>query len=126
MSLSTSLPYGSPEGISLPHLRQTLLKAKELLVSYGQRIEDLQTLQAEYESDILKMSQAISACRGNSGLSGLVERLISSGNLNLEDLRSLRKTVQEEFNNVFQREPRSRILSQSDVDMKKIKEFKIG
>lgn len=126
LSLPTSLPSGSPEGISLLHLKQTLLKAKELLVSYGQRIEDLQTLQAEYESDILKMSQAVSACRGNSGLSGLVGRLISSGNLNLEDLRSLRKTVQEEFNSVFQREPKGRVVTQSDVDMKKIKEFKIG
>jgi|GEM_PF-1710638 len=126
LSLPNSSPYLVPEGIDLAHLRQTLSKAKELLVSYGQKLIDLVNLQEEYESDIVKMSKAISACKGNQSLSALVERLVSSGNLNFEKLKSLKRQVQEEFNQVFQREPKSRILQQSDVDVKKIKEFKLG
>ena len=126
LSLPNSSPYLVPGGIDLAHLRQTLSKAKELLVSYGQKLIDLVNLQEEYESDIVKMSKAISACKGNQSLSALVERLVSSGNLNFEDLKNLKKQVQEEFNQVFQREPRSRIMQQSDVDVKKIREFKLG
>jgi len=126
LSLPNSSPYLVPEGIDLAHLRQTLSKAKELLVSYGQKLMDLANLQVEYESDIVKMSKAVSACKGNQSLSALVERLVSSGNLNFEEMKSLKRQVQEEFNQVFQREPRSRIVQQSDVDVKKIREFKLG
>lgn len=124
-SLPSTAPYVA-QGIDLLHLKQILLRTKELLVSCSQKMEDLKFLQAEYENDIQKMSGAISVCRGNSGLSAMVERLISCGNLSFQDLRSLKKQVQEEFNQVFQREPKSRIVVQSDLNQKKIEEFKLG
>ncbi len=124
------IPSSSPqpvlEGIDFNRLRQILTRARELLVSYSQKIENLAALQEEYESDIRKMSQAISVCRGKGKLSLLVERLVSSGSLSFVELKRLKQEVQEEFNSVFQREPKGRIVQSSDVDVKKIKEFKIG
>jgi len=121
-----TIPLPGTEGVNLFHLKQLLLKTKELLVSYSQMAVALEKLQAEYESDILKMSQAITACRQNSRGSGLVERLISSGNLDLEDLRSLKKQVQQEFNQVFQREPRGRVVPDQSSKVQDLREFKIG
>ena len=126
ISVLPAFPLQGTEGVNLFHLKQSLLKIKELLVSYGRKVAALQELQAEYESDILKMSKAISACRGNSRGSGLVERLIFSENLDLEDLRSLKKQVQQEFNQVFQREPRGRVVLEQSVNVKKLEEFKLG
>ncbi|MCI0531011.1 MAG: hypothetical protein L0Y74_03565 [candidate division Zixibacteria bacterium] len=115
-----------PEGIDLFHLKETLQRAKEMLISYCEEKRSFVQLQNEYADEIKRMAKAISVCKGNKGLSEIVERLISSGNLSQEDLQTLKKQVRDEFNQVFQSRPRGTMDASRESNIRNVTEFKIG
>lgn len=107
-------------------LQSDLAQASNALGSLGEKEKLCERLLAEVKSEIKRMILAVSRAKGESSSCDLVEKLISSPEISLEDLLYLREKVKQEFNQCFPVSPQSRITSGSVEPQTKISEFKTG
>ncbi len=107
-------------------LQNDLAEAASVLSSLAEKEKLCQRLLAEVKSEIKKMALAVSRAKGDNGTGTLVERLISSPEIGLDDLLYLREKVKEEFNQCFPVSPQSKTMNRTAESRTRISEFKTG
>jgi hypothetical protein len=85
-----------------------------------------QGLLLDFKREIRRMALAVSRTKGEIGSCSLVEKFISSADINLDDLFFLREKVREEFNRCFPLPPQSKVTGRTSEPRKKVAEFKTG
>jgi hypothetical protein len=107
-------------------LDEDLADAASALGKLDQTEKLCQGLLLDFKGEIKRMALAISRAKGETGSCGLVEKLISSADISLDDLLFLREKVREEFNRCFPLPPQSKVTGRKSEPRKKVAEFKTG
>lgn len=112
--------------IDFDQLEKDLKEATIALSSLEGKEKLCEKLLSEFKSEIKKMTLAVSRVKGELNSCGLVEKLLSSPDLSIEDLLFLREKVKEEFNQSFPASPQSRVMVDHGESNFRISEFKTG
>ena len=112
--------------IDFDQLEKDLKEATIALSSLEGKEKLCEKLLSEFKSEIKKMALAVSRVKGELNSCGLVEKLLSSPDLSIEDLLFLREKVKEEFNQSFPASPQSRVMGDHGESNFRISEFKTG
>jgi len=112
--------------IDFDQLEKDLKEATIALSSLEGKEKLCEKLLSEFKSEIKKMTLAVSRVKGELNSYGLVEKLLSSPDLSIEDLLFLREKVKEEFNQSFPASPQSRVMVDHGESNFRISEFKTG
>jgi hypothetical protein len=107
-------------------LQSDLTEAASALGSLAEKEKLYQRLLEEVKSEIRRMALAVSRAKGDQGTGGLLERLVSSPEIGLDDLLYLREKVKEEFNQCFPVSPQSKTINRTAESRTSISEFKTG
>ena len=114
------------EKIDFDQMQKDLKTVVEALIWLHRKEELCEKLLSDFKSEIKKMSLALSRANHDLNTSTLVERLLSSENLNFDDLIFLREKVREDFNKSFPTKPQARVVDNLGFAGFKISEFKAG
>ncbi|KPL02713.1 MAG: hypothetical protein AMJ90_05030 [candidate division Zixibacteria bacterium SM23_73_2] len=116
----------SVEEIEFDSLRQSLEESASCLVQFEKTKTLCEKLLSDFKSEIKRMANFLSCARGENFPLSMVEKLLSSKNLDFDDLVLLRKKVKNEFDNAFPSKPVSRVAERKDIFESRIREFKVG
>lgn len=114
------------EKIDFDELQKDLEDSREALSSLQKKEELCNELLSDFKSEIKRMSLAISRAKGDLNGCGWAERLLSSENLNFEELIFWREKIREDFNKTFPAKPQAKVVGNLDFGGFKINEFKTG
>jgi hypothetical protein len=112
------------EKIDFDRMQEDLKNSIEALSSLRKREELCDKLLVDFKSEIKRLSLAMSRVQGDVNTSGLVEQLLSSNDLDFDELILLRGKVREDFNKSFPTRPQAKVIDKSGFGGLKISEFK--
>ena len=116
----------SVEKIEFDSLKDALKKAATNLVQLEGTKKLCERLLCDFKSELKRLANFLSFAKGDSSTLNLVENLLSSENLDFDDLILLRKKLKAEFDSAFPSRPLSRVVEKIDDQGKDIFESKIG
>lgn len=116
----------SVEKIEFDSLIENLKKAATDLVQFEKTKKLCEKLLCDFKSELKRLANFLSFAKGDSSTLTLVENLLSSENLDFDDLILLRKKLKAEFDSVFPSRPLSKIVGKKDIFESKIGEFRVG
>ncbi len=114
------------EKIDFDRMQEDLKNSMDALSSLQRKEELCDKLLFDFKSEIKRMSLAMSRAQGDLSTSGMVERLLSSEDLDFDELILLREKVREDFNKSFPSRPQAKVIDKSGFGGFKISEFKAG
>jgi hypothetical protein len=120
---SRQLGEGRLEQIDVEQLGRHLADTATLVESLLQKAALADSLFKLFREDLLIRSRAVAKLTGNS--SRLVERLINSEQISLEELLALKSDIEAAFDAAFSSRLKDATAAQSD-DQDKLAQFKIG
>ena len=117
------LAESNPGEINLAELSRHLKDASELVEGLIAKATLADSLLQLFRDDLLSRARAVARLTGTS--SKLIERLISSESLSLEELLALKRDIESAFDTAFTSRLQDAVSVQTD-DNDKLAQFKIG
>lgn len=114
------------EKIDFDQMQEDLKISIEALISLQRKEKLCEKLLSDFKSEIKRMSQALSFANHDLNTSGLVEKLLSSEDLDFDELVLLREKVREDFNKSFPTKPQAKVVDNLGFGGSKLSEFKAG
>ena len=114
------------EKINFDQLQEDLKTSASALIFLQKKEELCDQLLSDFKSEIKRMSLSISRAKGDLNNCGLVEKLLSSENLNFDELILLREKIKEDFNKTFPAKPQAKVVNTLGYRGFKSSEFKAG
>lgn len=117
------LAESSPGEVNLAELCRHLKSASDLVEGLVAKATLADSLLQLFREDLLARARAVARLTGSS--SKLIERLISSEALSLEELLALKRDIESAFDTAFTSRLQDAVSVQTD-DNDKLAQFKIG
>ncbi len=122
-SFARRLAETAPGEINLEELCRHLKDAADLVESLVAKATLADSLSQLFRDDLLARARAVARLTGSS--SRLIERLISSETLTLDELLTLKRDIESAFDTAFNSRLQDVVSAQTD-DNDKLAQFKIG
>jgi|GEM_PF-1777909 len=122
-SFARQLAESNPGEVNLAELCRHLKDASELVKGLIDKATLADSLLQLFRDDLLARARAVARLTGTS--SKLIERLISSESLSLEELLALKRDIESAFDTAFTSRLQDAVSVQTD-DNDKLAQFKIG